>query len=219
MEPNFAKGRGAVLFESVPEQDLRDLLDRGKKSGVLHLDDVLSVLGVEITGDVVDEVREFFAPHQITIDDTIEVGDGSLGVLLSSATAIPNDEHEMPAEVEAGMIANAADLDDSADEDEAASARCNAVASTRRWQTNLLPWLAGLGRLFGIPMRTYLREIGQVALLTGPEEVALAKRIEAGVNAEAALSWTSRPRVLFQTCLSAASCNDSCATANSRSVT
>ncbi len=38
------------------------------------------------------------------------------------------------------------------------------------------------------PVRTYLREIGQVDLLTGPEEVELAKRIEAGVNAEAALA-------------------------------
>ena len=187
MEPNFAKGRGAVLFESVPEQDLRDLLDRGKKSGVLHLDDVLSVLGVEITGDVVDEVREFFAPHQITIDDTIDVGDGSLGVLLSSATAIPNDEHEMPAEVEAGMIANAADLDDSADEDEAASR--GAMRSHRRdaGKPISFPGLQGSGGSSD-PMRMYLREIGQVALLTGPEEVALAKRIEAGVNAEAALA-------------------------------
>jgi len=38
------------------------------------------------------------------------------------------------------------------------------------------------------PVRMYLREIGQVSLLTGPEEVALAKRIEAGVLAEAKLA-------------------------------
>jgi RNA polymerase primary sigma factor len=33
------------------------------------------------------------------------------------------------------------------------------------------------------PVRMYLREIGRVALLTGPEEVSLAKRIEAGMAA------------------------------------
>ncbi|MFZ4433069.1 MAG: RNA polymerase sigma factor RpoD [Microthrixaceae bacterium] len=38
------------------------------------------------------------------------------------------------------------------------------------------------------PVRMYLREIGQVPLLTGPEEVALAKRIEAGVLAEERLA-------------------------------
>lgn len=33
------------------------------------------------------------------------------------------------------------------------------------------------------PVRTYLEEIGRVALLTGPQEVSLAKRIEAGTEA------------------------------------
>ena len=34
------------------------------------------------------------------------------------------------------------------------------------------------------PVRMYLREIGQVPLLTAQEEVDLAMRIEAGVHAE-----------------------------------
>jgi hypothetical protein len=34
------------------------------------------------------------------------------------------------------------------------------------------------------PVRMYLKEIGRVRLLTGPEEVKLAKRIEAGVLAQ-----------------------------------
>ncbi len=38
------------------------------------------------------------------------------------------------------------------------------------------------------PVRMYLREIGRVALLTGPQEVALAKRIEAGVAASVRLA-------------------------------
>ena len=46
------KGPGVVLFESVPERDLSDLLERGKAAGVLQLDDALSVLKVYISVDV-----------------------------------------------------------------------------------------------------------------------------------------------------------------------
>jgi len=38
------------------------------------------------------------------------------------------------------------------------------------------------------PVRMYLREIGTVALLTGPQEVELAKRIERGLEAESVLA-------------------------------
>ena len=38
------------------------------------------------------------------------------------------------------------------------------------------------------PVRVYLKEIGRVALLTGPEEVALARRLEAGTQAAVRLA-------------------------------
>src|SRR4051812_32099498 len=38
------------------------------------------------------------------------------------------------------------------------------------------------------PVRTYLQEIGKVDLLSGPEEVSLARRIEAGLEAAARIA-------------------------------
>ena len=43
------------------------------------------------------------------------------------------------------------------------------------------------------PVRMYLKEIGKVPLLTGPQEVSLAKRIEAGVHATERLDDVAAP--------------------------
>ncbi len=43
------------------------------------------------------------------------------------------------------------------------------------------------------PVRMYLKEIGKVPLLTGPQEVSLAKRIEAGVHATERLEELTAP--------------------------
>ena len=43
------------------------------------------------------------------------------------------------------------------------------------------------------PVRMYLKEIGKVPLLTGPQEVSLAKRIEAGVHASERLDDDTAP--------------------------
>ena len=43
------------------------------------------------------------------------------------------------------------------------------------------------------PVRMYLKEIGKVPLLTGPQEVSLAKRIEAGVHATERLEDVTAP--------------------------
>jgi len=192
---DMPKGRGVVLFEGVPEQDLQDLLNRGTKAGVLHLDDVLSVLGVEITGEVVDEVRAYFAPHNIAIDDSVDDGAESLGLLLSTASAVSDGVDEMdedgegdPAEPDMRAALLAQDLAED-ETDTGASIARGSMRSQRRdaGQPISFPGLQGSGGSSD-PMRMYLREIGQVALLTGPEEVALAKRIESGVNAEAVLA-------------------------------
>ena len=53
------------------------------------------------------------------------------------------------------------------------------------------------------PVRMYLKEIGKVPLLTGPQEVTLAKRIEAGVHAEEQLAKIAEPSIEAHTSLGA----------------
>ena len=71
VDSDSSKGHG-VLVESVASADLVALVERGRRDGLLHLDDALSALGVEMTADVVAELREYFAERGIAIDDSVD---------------------------------------------------------------------------------------------------------------------------------------------------
>ena len=187
VDSDSSKGHG-VLVESVASADLVALVERGRRDGLLHLDDALSALGVEMTADVVAELREYFAERGIAIDDSVDTDVDPLDPLLHGATAPTAPVLHAPDPTEPVEASVGAD---------AAAPRVSSMRSARRaaGRPITIPALAGSGS--SDPVRMYLREIGQVPLLTGPEEVALAKRIEAGTMAEAVvcLLYTSSSRV------------------------
>jgi RNA polymerase primary sigma factor len=182
-----------VLFEGVEKSAIDDLIRKARRSGdTLPLDEPLSVLGVVMTADVVAEIKAYFSGHGITIDETVE--------LLDSIEDLTGPELDEPA-----ATTTDAPVDDDPELDIAERARQATVSkdellaalssaevdnpyrSRRKGRPITLPGMTGTGGSAD-PMRMYLREIGQVALLTGPEEVALAKRIEAGTKAETVLA-------------------------------
>jgi RNA polymerase primary sigma factor len=126
--------------------------------GALSLDDALSTLGLEMTDEVVDQTVAFWAERGVTVQ--VEV------------------DQEVEPTIDEDALGSAADR-----AEERASARRTRLSRRSRRERP-----QPVESATADPVRMYLREIGQVPLLTGPEEVALAKRIEAGVLAEERLA-------------------------------
>jgi RNA polymerase primary sigma factor len=153
----------------VSPEDLTRLVEKGKRQGSLTPDDVMSVLErVELSHDVIDGIRSRLRAEGITFDEVGDVldddeedgaGGADGGVVIS--VAIPLPANGTPAAERSGARpspARATDADAGAGRDERA------------------------GGPSSDPVRMYLKEIGKVPLLTGPQEVRLAKRIEAGLE-------------------------------------
>jgi RNA polymerase primary sigma factor len=132
---------------------------------VKHEEFILVVKDVDLgAGDVIVAWRTLLLTHGVTLDEQVE----------------ELEEREVLATVarEAAAVAEVARVDDGeGDED---------LATPRRLRSAYLDRDASRSPTGSTsdPVRMYLKEIGRVRLLTGPEEVKLAKRIEAGVIAQ-----------------------------------
>ena len=192
--PGGSKGSSVGLFDGVPERDLTLLIDRAKAAGVIPLDDVLSLLGVELTVDVVEEIRNYFEPLDVRISEAVELHEGAFESILDADVVKESIGAEVPAGSPASIAASAAAIVDAASAADAVGDggatgdEGEVVRPPRRFASQAMANTAPPIGSSSDPVRMYLREIGQVDLLSGPQEVELAKRIEAGVLAEAQLA-------------------------------
>ncbi len=150
-------------FESVDAAEWNALLEHGRHQGRIHAEQVTHVLrDVELTGEVLDTVRHICEDEGIAIDETVDEGDeGDEG----------DDDEADALEARTAQI-----LDHETDEVLEADEHLLSRRRHRRLR-RATPRTEGTT---SDGVRMYLREIGQVDLLTGDDERRLAQLIEAG---------------------------------------
>ena len=143
-----------VPFAGVHSGEWGDLVERARASGSVHAEDVAHVLRhVELTGDVLNEVQAALASIGITIDDKVDHVDDDTPAGLRRE----------------GVIEEVRQADD-ADE--------RLLSRRRKGRTRKTAPKGEGGTSDAV--RMYLREIGQVDLLTIDDERRLAQLIEDG---------------------------------------
>ena len=136
---------------------------------------IQALIDVDPTPEAIEQLRLRLAEHGITLDDAVPVPEEIEA--LSDADSGGDIE-------EVVIIAHDPLLDDLEDDD----------LVERRMRARFRPSTKATMRLntqsggTSDPVRMYMREIGRVSLLTGPEEVVLAKQIERGTAASERLA-------------------------------
>jgi RNA polymerase primary sigma factor len=148
-------------FEGVDVDEWGDLVDRGRESGAVHAEELTHVLRhIELTSDVLTEVQSAMATHGIVIDDDVD----------HIADDTPSrGGRRLVVERERAAVA--------ADHDEQLLSRGRGRRTRKAGPKG--------DNSTADAVRMYLREIGQVDLLTVEDERRLAQLIEEGKIAAA----------------------------------
>src|SRR5438105_8595818 len=162
----------------VPAAEFEALLLTGKQRGILTADDLMTALeDVELSPELIVWVRERLAAENIALDEEADVDE---------------EDEEDDDDVEPALDATPAAAPEPAGqvaEDPAGPSPLVTLPSRVHNAPVAVPGRSD-DRAGGSsdPVRMYLKEIGKVPLLTGPQEVWLAQRIEAGLHAAARIA-------------------------------
>jgi RNA polymerase primary sigma factor len=157
--------------------EVRTLTKMGKSKGNLTDEEIQGALSdIDLTDEQFERVYTHFRDSGIEVVDEIASSDVSLEVVARAA-----DTAELPSPAE---------LEDIEVDAEVAAAEAVAIeipkvapAKTTKKKPKKRENLNAVAPLTGDPVRMYLKEIGKVPLLTAAQEVDLAMKIEAGLEA------------------------------------
>ncbi len=199
----------------VPAEEFHRLLGKGRARGALTADDLMTVMkDIELSPDVIDSVRTRLSDEGIHLDEgavDLDAEDLSLpdevpvvfavphaGPALAAPGAVawlppppvpPASPPEGPAAPPAGAGRGGARPVHGTVPTAAPRPARRAPSSSSSSSSDASDGMGGgRGAASADPVRTYLKEIGKVNLLSGAEEVALARRIEAGMQSVARIA-------------------------------
>ncbi|MFP3907805.1 MAG: RNA polymerase sigma factor RpoD [Acidimicrobiales bacterium] len=172
-------------WAEVPPDDLQRLTERGRSRGMLTSDEVMMVFkDVDPTPDNITRIRGYFRGVGITIDESVDELDPDEPLSGVPAHAVGDN---VTTDQASGSAPAAPDADQP-DPEERDLEPATTVATRVAQRPLRIPIPSDSAGGSSDSVRLYLKEIGRVPLLTGPEEVALAKRIEAGLLAREKLA-------------------------------
>jgi RNA polymerase primary sigma factor len=164
------------------EAELAKLVESARESGRLTQHEVVRAFAhIEMTPDVLAEIYRRARAEGIEVEETEDL---DIGELDSVANELPGADLLVGSGDGGTMVVLA---NDGRGVDRAHIRRLSAIRR-RRSRINAAQAAERGGGGTSDPVRMYLREIGRVPLLVAAEEVALAKRIEAGVAASVQLA-------------------------------
>jgi len=174
----------------LPADTFLRVLGAGRERGALTADELMNVMkDVELSPEVIDSVRTRLSEEGIHLDE------GDVDVATEDPV-LAADAPAVASRADAGPSADGVSATAPAEASPAMPApkkRAPTARPARRAASNGSSHAStshgddpGTGRSAD-PVRAYLKEIGKVSLLTGPEEVVLSRRIEAGLQAVAGI--------------------------------
>ena len=172
---------------------LEKLLDKGGKNGSVTEDDIqIALKDVEISDAQLSTIYSAFRNRGIEIVSQGATDDDPLGVddsdsLVDDLDVDLDDESSEDHDIKVAKIADA--------EMGSAKTKKKSRVRTSRSRNRVRGIDASTVMLTGDPVRMYLKEIGKVDLLTASDEVDLAMKIEAGLEATDQLEAADRGEI------------------------